>query len=233
MSFGYWRSRHNLHHARCQEIDGDPDMRFGVLFSVYPHSDNWQTPLGRAFLRVQKWAFWPLASFYWVSLRYDGIRDLFQQPKETKVDRFLIPLHWIVLLVIPGLVVGWLPAIAAYLAMSILSSLMTASVFIPNHIGMRRVQSGEKLSFLEQQITTSRNITNPPLLDFYYGGLNSQIEHHLFPRAAHHRYRAMRPIVRRFCMKHGFPYQEASLYAALASVGRHLGDMTAAFRASR
>ena len=38
MSFGFWRSRHNRHHAHCQEVDGDPDMHFGVLFSVYPHS---------------------------------------------------------------------------------------------------------------------------------------------------------------------------------------------------
>ena len=233
MSFGFWRSRHNLHHVRCQEVDADPDMHFGVLFSVYPNSANWHTPLGRMFLRIQKWAFWPLASLYWVTLRYDGIRDLFQQPKQTKVDRFLMPLHWIVLLILPGLIFGWSAAIAAYVVMSCLSSLMTASVFIPNHIGMRRLADGEKLSYLEQQITTSRNITNPPLLDFYYGGLNSQIEHHLFPRVAHHRYRAMRPIVRAFCKKHGFAYNEASLYRALASVGNHLGDMTAAYQASR
>ncbi len=233
MSFGYWRSRHNQHHIHCQEIGGDPDMHFGVLFSVYPNSSNWHTPLGRAFLRVQKWAFWPLASFYWVSLRRDGIRDLFQQPKQTQIDRFLIPLHWIILLVIPGIVFGWSAAIAAYLTMSCLSSLMTASVFIPNHIGMRRLQAGDSLSYLEQQITTTRNITNPRLLDFYYGGLNSQIEHHLFPRVAHHRYRAMRPIVRAFCEKHQIPYQEASLYDALASVGAHLGKMTAEFRSAR
>jgi fatty acid desaturase len=233
MSFGYWRSRHNQHHIHCQEIDGDPDMQFGVLFSVYPNSDNWHSQMGRVFLRIQKWAFWPLASFYWVSLRYDGIRDLFQQPEQTKIDRFLIPLHWIVLLIVPGLVFGWLPAISAYLAMSCLSSLMTASVFIPNHIGLRRLQTGESISYLEQQITTSRNITNPPLLDFYYGGLNSQIEHHLFPRVPRHRYRAMRPFVRAFCQRNQLPYQEASLYAALASVGAHLGKMTAAFQATR
>jgi fatty acid desaturase len=229
MSFGYWRSRHNQHHAHCQEIGGDPDMRFGVLFSVYPNSDNWRTPLGRMFLRVQKWAFWPLSSLYWVSLRYDGVRDLFQRPKETKVDRFLMPLHWIALLIVPGLVFGWPAALLAYVSMSCLSSLMTASVFIPNHIGMRRLDAGEKLSFFEQQITTSRNISNPWLLDFYYGGLNSQIEHHLFPRVAHNRYRAMRPIVRAFCAERGIPYHEASLYRALASVGNHLGEMTAAY----
>ncbi len=68
MSFGSWRARHNLHHAKCQDVDGDPDMHFGVLFSVYPNSANWQTPLGRFFLRIQKWAFWPLSSLYWITL---------------------------------------------------------------------------------------------------------------------------------------------------------------------
>jgi fatty acid desaturase len=232
MSFGFWRSRHNLHHAHCQEIDGDPDMHFGVLFSVYPNSANWQTPLGRFFLRIQKWAFWPLSSLYWVALRYDGIRDLFQRPEETKIDRFLMPLHWIVLLVVPGLVFGWPAAVLTYVTVSCISSLMTASVFIPNHIGMRRLGAGERLSYLEQQITTSRNISNPRLLDFYYGGLNSQIEHHLFPRVPHHRYRAMRPIVRAFCQRHRIRYNEASLYRALASVSAHLGTMTEAYLAS-
>jgi fatty acid desaturase len=233
MSFGFWRVRHNRHHAHCQEVEGDPDMHFGFLFSVYPSSANWHTRLGRFFLRIQKWSFWPLASLYWVTLRYDAIRDLFQRPKETRLDRFLLPLHWILLLVIPGLVFGWTAALAAYVTMSCLSSLMTASVFIPNHIGMRHLGPDEKISYLEQQVTTSRNITNHRLLDFYYGGLNSQIEHHLFPRVPHDRYRAMRPIVRAFCRARGIDYQEASLYAGLATVGRHLGEMTKAFQASR
>ncbi len=233
MSFGFWRSRHNAHHVHCQEVGGDPDMHFGVLFSVYPGSANWHTPLGRLFLRVQKWAFWPLSLFYWVALRYDGFRDLFQRPKETKIDRFLMPLHWIVLLVVPGLVFGWTAALVAYVTVSCVSSLMTASVFIPNHIGMRRLAPGHQLGYLEQQITTSRNISNPRLLDFYYGGLNSQIEHHLFPRVPHNRYREMRATVRAFCEERGIAYEEVTLYRALASVGKHLGDMTSAYRAGR
>ena len=230
MSFGYWRKRHNQHHFHCQEIGTDPDMHFGVLFSVYPDSDNWHTSLGRFFLKIQTWAFWPLASLYWVSLRYDGIRDCVRQPRETRVDRFLIAAHWIVLVIVPGLIWGWAPTLLAYLAVSCLSSLMTASVFIPNHIGLRHLRPGEKLSYLEQQVSTSRNIANPPILDFFYGGLNSQIEHHLFPRVGHVRYRAMRPVVRAFCEARGLPYQETSLLCALASVGRHLRAMTAAFR---
>ena len=44
MSFGFWRSRHNEHHVHCQEIDGDPDMHFGVLFSVYPELGQLAAP---------------------------------------------------------------------------------------------------------------------------------------------------------------------------------------------
>ena len=230
MSFGFWRSRHNVHHVHCQEVGGDPDMHFGVLFSVYPESASWHSPLGRFFLRIQKWSFWPLSAFYWVALRYDGVRDLIQRPKETKIDRFLMPLHWIALLIVPGLVFGWPAALLAYVTVSCISSLMTASVFIPNHMGMPRLNPGHEVSYLEQQITTSRNIANPPLLDFYYGGLNSQIEHHLFPRVPHNRYRQMRGVVRDFCAERGIAYNEVSLYRALASVGQHLGKITAAAR---
>ncbi len=232
MSFGYWRPRHNQHHVHCQEQESDPDMHFGVLFSVYPGSDSWHSRLGRFFLRIQKWAFWPLASFYWVALRYDGLRDLFQQPKVTRIDRFFIPLHYLLLIVLPGLFLGWAPTLIAYLAVSCLSSLATASVFIPNHIGMRRLVPGQQLSYLEQQVTTSRNITNPRLFDFYFGGLNSQIEHHLFPRVAHYRLRDMRPAVRAFCERHDLGYAEASFLAALGRVGGHLGEMTEEFKLS-
>lgn len=233
INFVNWRTMHNRHHVHCQEVEGDPDMQFGLLFSVYPNSPSWRKPLGRLFLRIQKWLFWPLSSLHWLSMRTDAVRALIQQPKETRIDRFVLPLHVILWLVLPGLVFGWGHAIAAYLAMSCLSSLMTASVFTPNHIGMRRIASHEKVSYLEQQITTSRNIGNPAVLDFYYGGLNSQIEHHLFPRVAHNRYRAMRPFVKAFCEKRGFKYQQTGLFEALASVSRHLRDMTAAFVTTR
>ena len=174
-------------------------MHFGVLFSVYPELGE-LADAGRPVLPAHP-EVGVLAAGVVLLGRAPLRRDprSVPAPRETRVDRFLLPLHFIVLLVVPGLVWSWPAAILAYVTMSCLSSLMTASVFIPNHMGMRRLDQGEELSYLEQQVTTSRNIANPPLLDFYFGGLNSQIEHHLFPRVPHHRYRAMRPIVRAFC----------------------------------
>ena len=209
-------------------------MHFGVLFSVYPDSANWQTPLGRFFLRIQKWAFWPLSSFYWVALRYDGIRDLFQRPKETKIDRFLMPLHWIVLLVIPGLVFGWPAAILAYITVSCISSLMTASVFIPNHIGMRRLGAGEKLELSGAADHDQPEHPEPAaarllLRRAQFADRAPPVPARLpqpLPRDAADRARVL-PRAR-----DRLPARPA-LYRALASVGNHLGDMTAAYVESR
>ena len=233
MSFGFWRSRHNRHHAHCQEVgrrSGHALRRVVLRLPELGELAHARRPLLPAHPEVGV-----LAAGVVLLGRAPLRRDPRSLPAsdKTKVDRFLLPLHWIVLLVVPGFVWSWPAAILAYVTVSCLSSLMTASVFIPNHMGMRRLDHGRKLSYLERQVTTSRNISNPRLLDFYFGGLNSQIEHHLFPRVPHHRYRAMRPIVRAFCRERGLAYEEASFERALAAVGHHLGAMTAAHAASR
>ena len=233
MSFGFWRQRHNAHHARCQEQERDPDMQFGVLFSVYPNSPSWHSPLGRFFLRIQAWSFWPLTSLYWVTLRYDALRDLFQQPETTKIDRFLLPLHFILLLGLPIYFFGAIPVITTYVIASCVSSVMTAAVFVPNHIGMRSLTPAEHITWLEQQVETSRDIANPPALDFLFGGLNAQIEHHLFPKVSHGNLRAMRAPVRNFCRENNISYHEEGIFSALGSVRRHLAAMTAAYQATR
>ena len=210
-----------------------PDMHFGVLFSVYPNSANWQTPLGRFFLRIQKWAFWPLSSLYWITLGYDGIRDLFQRPKDTKIDRFLIPLHWLLLAGGPGTCVR-LVACGARLFGHVVSLIADDGVRVHSephrHAPPLRASTSSATSSSRSRPAGTSII--PRVLDFYYGGLNSQIEHHLFPRVPHHRYREMRPLVRAFCHKHGLGYQQTSLYRALASVGNHLGHMTADYRST-
>ena len=84
---------------------------------------------------------------------------------------------------------------------------------------MRRLDDGREAQLPRAAGHDQPQHREPALLDFYFGGLNSQIEHHLFPRVPHHRYRAMRPIVRAFCRERGIAYEEATFVRALASVG--------------
>ena len=199
MSFGHWRHQHNKHHAHCQESAHDPDMQFGVLFSVYPESEAWKHSVGRFFLAIQPYSFWPLTLLYWITLRYDAVRDVFQKPDETKADRLFLPLHFGLLLIGPMILFGWKMGLIDYVVVSSIGTLFTAAVFVPNHIGMPILKPGDDLEFVRHQVLTSRDLTNPPIVDFFFGGLNSQIEHHLFPRVSHGRLRRSRAVVKQFC----------------------------------
>ena len=58
------------------------------------------------------------------------------------------------------------------------------SIFAPNHKAMPLLERDSKVDFLRRQVLTSRNVIAHPITDFWYGGLNYQIEHHLFPSVA-------------------------------------------------
>ena len=84
------------------------------------------------------------------------------------------------------------------------------------------LQPGEQPDFLRKQILTARNIAPSRWTDFFYGGLNYQIEHHLFPSMPRNHLQKARPIVRRLCQAHRIQYAEAGLLAAYCDMLRYL-----------
>lgn len=96
------------------------------------------------------------------------------------------------------------------------------SSFAPNHKGMPVVGKDEKVDFLRRQVLTSRDIRGSLLTDLVLGGLNYQIEHHLFPSMPRPNLRHARAPVRAFCAQRGIPYSETGLLASYAQVLRHL-----------
>ena len=94
--------------------------------------------------------------------------------------------------------------------------------FAPNHKGMPVLGEDEKLDFLRRQVLTSRNIRGGRVTDFALGGLNYQVEHHLFPSMPRPNLRHARMPVRAFCAERGIPYCETGLMTSYAQVLRHL-----------
>jgi fatty acid desaturase len=88
----------------------------------------------------------------------------------------------------------------------------------------------EKIDFLRRQVITSRNIRGGWLTDFVVGGLNYQIEHHLFPSMPRANLRHAQEPVRAFCDAHGVTYHETSLIASYAQVLRHLNTVGGSLR---
>ena len=102
--------------------------------------------------------------------------------------------------------------------------------FAPNHKGMPTLTEADQLDFLRRQVLTSRNVAGSRLVDFVLGGLNYQIEHHLFPTMPRPNLRRAQPLVRAFCRQHGLPYTEASLFGSYAQAVRHLHAVGAPLR---
>jgi fatty acid desaturase len=79
-----------------------------------------------------------------------------------------------------------------------------------------------KVDFMRRQVLMSRNINPGPVTDFAMGGLNYQIEHHLFPNMPRPNLRRAQPIVRSFCEKQGVVYTQVPLLTSYGIVIRYL-----------
>ena len=118
--------------------------------------------------------------------------------------------------------VGWLlPSLAlgtAWLAIFMLTQILAgvylALAIAPNHKGMPIWPAGAAPGFLERQVLSSRNLRPHPVVDFVFGGLNYQIEHHLFPSMPRVHLARARAIVKPFCLERGLPYAEMGVLAS-------------------
>ena len=104
------------------------------------------------------------------------------------------------------------------------------SVFAPNHKAMPVLDRDSPLDFLSRQVLTSRNIAAHPITAFWYGGLNYQIEHHLFPRLPRNKLRAAQPIIRGFCRDQGIAYHETGVLRSYKEILQHLHEVGAPLR---
>ena len=104
--------------------------------------------------------------------------------------------------------------------------------FAPNHVGMPIVPRDAKLDFLSKQVRTSRNVSGGWWATVLMGGLNYQIEHHLFPSMPRPHLAKARRLVREHCRSHDVPYAETNLIRAWGIVVGYLNRVGLAARDS-
>jgi fatty acid desaturase len=115
---------------------------------------------------------------------------------------------------------------AAFLAVqSALFGLSLGGSFAPNHKGMPIVPASARIDFLRRQVLMSRNVRGGVAVDFALGGLNYQIEHHLFPSMPRPNLRHAQPLVRAYCDRHEVSYCETGLFESYRIVVRYLNDV--------
>jgi fatty acid desaturase len=122
-----------------------------------------------------------------------------------------------------------LQAIAFVLAHQALFGVYLGMTFAPNHKGMPHPIGDE--DFLRKQVLTSRNVHGSWLTDVALGGLNYQIEHHLFPGMPTPNLRKAQPMVRAYCAEIGVAYEQTGLVTSYRQALRYLHQVGAPARA--
>jgi linoleoyl-CoA desaturase len=242
-SFAWARKHNSIHHSFANITGHDEDIDMGWLGRLSPHQKR------LAFHRVQHvymWFLYGLVSMKWHF--YDDFRDLlkghigghtFARPRGWNLATFiggkalffslaiLIPaiFHPLLVVLLFYVVVSFVQGVALSLVFQLAHCVEEASFPLP-HEGTCRMET----SWAVHQVETTVNFARSNrALSWYAGGLNFQIEHHLFPQVCHVHYPALAPLVEQTCQEFGLRYAAHGTYrSALKSHYRWLRRMGAA-----
>lgn len=219
ISYSWWMSKHTRHHGNPNQVGRDPDIEADTVAFT---EDDAATARGLrgAIVRRQGYLFFPLLTLEGLNLHVQSLGHLLRPGKVDRrgLELAILPLRLatvaaaVFLVLPPGLAFAFLGV-----QLAVFGIYMGAS-FAPNHKGMPIIAAGDKLDFLRKQVLTSRNILGGWWATALYGGLNHQVEHHLFPSMPRPHLGRARQIVREHCRTQGIPYTEATMVRSYAIV---------------
>ena len=227
----WWVEKHNEHHSNPNDLDMDPDIELPVVaFSEDQARD--MRGIARLIVRYQAFLFYPLVCFEGFVLKFSGIRYMFG-------NRLMFPIAEPIMMAghigfYAGLVFLSLTVWQGLLFIAVnqlLIGLYIGSTFAPNHKGMLTMDRNTQLDFLRKQVLTARNVKSSPINDYLYGGLNYQIEHHLFPSMPRNRLKEAQKIVMPFCEEHSISYHETGVVQSQREILQYLHQVSAPLRA--
>lgn len=233
LSLLWWVDKHNRHHAHTNEIGLDPDIA-GAGIAFTPDQARARTSTaGRWLARHQAGLFFPMLLLEGLDLHLSSVRALVERRADRTrrwwVESVLLSAHLGGYLAGVFLVLPLGQALAFIAVHQGVLGVYLGCTFAPSHKGMPLIEAaangGRGPSFLRRQVLTSRNITGGRWLDVAMGGLNHQIEHHLFPSMPNPALRRARPIVSAFCTQHGLPYHQTSLLNSYALALAYLDEV--------
>ncbi|KAG8375670.1 hypothetical protein BUALT_Bualt10G0124600 [Buddleja alternifolia] len=238
VSIEWWKWTHNGHHISCNSLDYDPNLQFLPLFAV---SSNYFSSItsyffeykmdfdsvARLLVSYQHWTFYPVMCLARIDLFAQSFILLLAKRKVPHRSQGLLSLlvFWI-----------WYPLLVSYLPnwsermLFVFANLVVIGIqhvqFCLNHFSSS-VYIGQPKGndWFEKQTSGTLNIKCSSWMDWFHGGLQFQIEHHLFPRLPRSQLRRVSPLVKELCKKHGLPYNSASFWEANAMTIRTLKNV--------
>ncbi|WP_328911938.1 MULTISPECIES: fatty acid desaturase family protein [unclassified Streptomyces] len=230
MGAGWWTDKHNKHHANPNHVGKDPDVEVGALVWTRAQAVE-REGFARFLAKYQAWLFFPMLLLEGLALKVASFQDLRRMgTRDRMVEGGLLVAH---VVVYASVLLTFLPlwqAVAFAALHHALFGLHLGCAFAPNHKGMAMPEEGARWGHLRRQVLTSRNVRGNPVTDFMLGGLNYQIEHHLFPSLPRPHLRLAQPLVRAHCRKLGVSYTETGLVESFAQALTHMHTVGAPLR---
>jgi len=220
----WWNNKHNMHHAVPNVKGGDPDIATFPLLAWADLILEGHLPLqGRPlFLIKYQPVLYPiLLCFARMAWAVKSVAYSHEKGRTEEVIAIGLHYTWLSYLLLQ---MSFSHALMFFVVSQGLGGLLLAAAFSVNHNGMdvlpERTQA--TMDFHTLQAVTSRDVTGGAWIPWYMGGLDKQIEHHLFPRLPRHNLEATRSTIRNFCNKHNIRYHSTDFWTATAETVQRL-----------
>lgn len=241
-----WKMQHNvLHHSFTNIHDEDEDISPRGVLRLSPHSE-WKKI--HRYQHIYAWFLYGLMTLVWLFFK-DFVRIVrYQQNGLARKHKANIVTEWVILIATKLVYIGyifvvpvvftslvWWQVLAGIFVMHYIAGFLLAIIFQPAHVieGTDYPLPDENRSIentwaVHQLLTTTNFGNNSRWFSWYVGGLNFQIEHHLFPNVCHVHYRKIAEIVRATAHEYGLPYRSTRTFLeALTSHTRLLRQLGA------
>lgn len=231
-----WKIQHNVMHHTYTNIHGlDEDIRDRPIIRMTPHAERFWW---HRFQHIYSVFLYGLQTIDWVLTKdFTQLWDYYKagviKKKDMQREMVILTISKLVYIIYIGVIplmivdIAWWEYLIGFVAMHYVTGLTLALVFQVAHVVEETAmpllnEEGEieNMWAIHQMETTANFAHGNRLLSWYVGGLNYQVEHHLFPRICHVHYRAIAPIVKQTAEEYGVPYHEKK--TMIAAVASHL-----------
>lgn len=217
-SSSWWDFKHNInHHTWCNVVEKDEDIR--ALDGAFTPNNKGNNQ----FLKKYKHTiFWGAMFFMYPAFMIQSYS--FVLKRKLYGEFTLMLLHWPIIWGTIFYVLPFSSAITVFLTLNIALSVWLAFGFITNHLGCEvfSLEESKKLSWMEMQMRGSRSLSGGSFVHWFYGGLNTQIEHHLFPKAPRFNLLKVQELTKEFARKHNINYFESTPIEAYFQINHAL-----------
>ncbi|MFJ6417778.1 fatty acid desaturase family protein [Paeniglutamicibacter sp. NPDC091659] len=231
ISYQWWMNKHSKHHAMPNTIGKDPDIEWDTI-SFQTEDAQRQKGILKWITERQGYLFFPLLTLEGVNLHFRSMMYLFTGDKVKGRGKEITSIAIRLTVYVAILFIFLEPGIAAAflgVQLAVFGVYMGAS-FAPNHKGMPMIPKESRIDFFSRQVLTSRNVMarsdfGNRILSHVFGGLNYQVEHHLFPSMPRANLAPVAKIVRDYCQELKVPYTVTSVTQSYAQVITYLNKV--------